>query len=133
MSHVRDLPQAEFEVMDILWQRGEATVREVRAALNAEKQLAYTTVATLLARLQGKGYVASKQQKSAYVFRPIIPREHVVQRKVHDLVQRILCGDLGPLAAYIAENRKLTPEQLEALEEIVRSRSEEEEQDGTHQ
>ena len=125
MADMRDLPQGEFEVMDALWDKGEATVKEVLSALSRGRKLAYTTVATLLNRLRDKGYVAAEERNFAYVYRPLVAREQVVRRKLDDLVQRVLGGSMGPLAAYIAERKNLTPEQIKALEEIVGSRSEE--------
>ena len=121
MQRMRDLPQAEFGVMDVLWEKGEATVKQVQSALSARRKLAYTTVATLLSRLREKGYVEAEERNFAYVFRPLVGREQVVRRKLDDLVKQVLGGDVAPLAAYIAENRELTPEQVDALEEIVRS------------
>ena len=123
MKTMRDLPQAQFEVMEVLWEKGEATIREVHAVLSARRKLAYTTVATLLTRMRGKGYVRAREKNFAYVFRPLVTREQVIDRKLDDFITRVLGGDVAPLAAYIAENRNLTPEQIKALEEIVRSAS----------
>lgn len=126
MEDMRDLPQAEFEVMDVLWRAGEATGKEIHARLGKRRKIAYTTLLTLLSRLREKGYVEVEERNFAYVFRPLVGREQVVRRKLDDLVNRVLGGSLGPLAAYITENRKLTPEQLAALDEIVKSEGEEE-------
>lgn len=125
MSKGKDLPQAEFEVMDVLWSKGEATVKEVQSELSREKKPAYTTVATLLSRLKEKGYVESEEKNFAYIFRPLIARENIVKRKLDDMVKRVFGGSLAPLAAYIAENRNLTPDQIAALEEIVQSEEKE--------
>jgi BlaI family transcriptional regulator, penicillinase repressor len=125
MTCVRDIPQAEFEVMEVLWQKGEATVKEVQALLGKDRKSAYTTVATLLTRLKEKGYVSAEERSFAYVFRPLVPRERVVRYKLDDLVRRVLGGKLAPLAAYIAENRKLSKQQIEALEAIIRAESHE--------
>src|SRR5690606_34948679 len=97
--------------------------KEVLEALTKEPRPAYTTVATLLTRLKEKGYVEAEERNFAYVFRPLVKRDQVVRRKLDDLVQRVLGGAVAPLAAYIAENRNLTPEQIETLEEIIRSES----------
>ncbi len=120
-----DLPQSEFEVMDVLWHKGEATIKEIHAELSAQKKLAYTTVATLLNRLREKGYVEAEERNFAYVFHALVTREHVQTRKLDDLVQRVLHGNVGPLAAYITQNRELTEEQIAALREIIESSSEE--------
>ena len=128
MSDLRDLPQAEFEVMDVLWARGEATAREVQSELAKKRRtLAKNTVGTLLARLREKGYVEAEERDFAYLFRPTVPREQVVRRKLDDLVSQVLGGDLGPLTLYIADKRRLTPQGLAALEELLRSESEKEE------
>lgn len=129
MRKVRDLPPAELDVMNVLWQKREANTKEIQAALGEEKKLAYTTVATLLSRLREKGYVEAEERNFAYVYRPLVKREQVVKRKLDDLVKRLLGGDVTPLAAYIAENKKLTPKQVEALEDIVQSKSEPEKED----
>ncbi len=70
----------------------------------------------------------SKRMKKnfAYEFRPLVKREHVIKRKLDDLVNKVLGGDVSPLAAYIAENRNLTAEQIKTFEEIVRSAKEDE-------
>jgi BlaI family transcriptional regulator, penicillinase repressor len=126
MADMRDLPQAEFDVMEVLWDKDRATVKEIHSALSRKRKLAYTTVATLLTRLREKGYVAAEAENFAYVFSPLIKRENVVHRKLDDLVKRVLGGSLAPLAAYIAENGKLTPEQIEALADMVKSEASEE-------
>ena len=123
MSKIPDMPQAEFEVMDVLWRMKEATVKQVQAELSVGRKLAYTTVATLLNRLRERGCVAAQERDFAYVFRPLIGREQVVRRKLDDLVKRVLGGDVAPLAAYIAENTDLSADQLAALEEIVQAGS----------
>jgi predicted transcriptional regulator len=126
MKKERDLPQAEFEVMEVLWRKGEATVKEVQAELSAGSKKAYTTVATLLTRMRDKGYVKAEERNFAYVFKPLVRKDQVVRRKLDDLVKHILGGDVSPLAAYIAENRNLTQEQIAALEKAVRSDTEKE-------
>ena len=126
MDEPRDLPQGEFEVMDVLWAQGQGTVREVCEQLGKTRKLAYTTVSTLLNRLKEKGYVSAEERNFAYVFKPLIPKERVVRRKLEDLVQKVLGGSLEPIAAYITENRKLTSDQIAVLEEIVKSRKEKE-------
>lgn len=121
MAEKRDLTPAEFEVMDILWKKGRATIREVHAELYKERQLAYTTISTMLNRIKDKGFVDAKVKDFAYVFTPLVQRDQVVQRKLDDLVRHILGGNIGPLAAYIAEKTNLTQKQLETLDEIVKS------------
>ena len=126
MPDARDLPPSEFEIMRVVWDMGRATVREVHDELTKERKLAYTSVASLMNRLRDKGYLAVEGGETAYVYHPLISREQVLLSKVDDLVTRVLGGNLAPLALYIAQNRNLTPEQMTALEEILRSQEKDE-------
>jgi len=121
MRKKTELTPAEYTVMDALWQLGEGTVKEVLALICRQRTLAYTTVATLLTRLREKGFVAAEERNFAYVFRPLRAREEVAQQKLDELVSNLFGGDLSPLAAYIAENRRLTPAQLQQLQEMIDS------------
>lgn len=125
MTQRPDLSRGEFEIMDILWKRGGASVREVQAALEPTKKLSRNAIATVLTRMKDKGHVGAREKKFAWEFYPLIERDQVTRRKLDDLVDRILAGNIAPLAAYIADSRKLTPEQLKALEEIAMSEPEE--------
>ena len=127
MAEIKDLPRAELRVMEALWARGEATVKQVCDELNKERPLAKNTVGTLLARLRERGYVEAEERDFAYVFRPLVSRDQVVRRKLDDLVAQVLGGDLGPLALYIAEKLRMTPERLAALERIMSLEPEQEE------
>jgi len=117
------MSRAEFEIMDVLWRMERATVKEIQAELGDKRKLAYSTVSTLLGRLRDKGYVEATEKNFAYQFRPKVKREQVIRRKLDELVNRILGGDVAPLTAYIAQNRNLTTEQIKALEEIAKSDS----------
>jgi len=122
LSEMRDLPQAEMEVMEVVWRMGKVSVRDVFTELNKRRKLAYKTVGTLLGRLRGRGYVEAEERNFAYIFRPLVPRDQVVARKVDDLVNKVLGGDLTPLALYMAEHGdELTAEQVDALEAVVRA------------
>jgi BlaI family transcriptional regulator, penicillinase repressor len=116
-----DLSPGEFEIMDVLWRRGHASVREVQEALAPAKMLSKSAIATVLGRMKDKGYVDAREKNFAWEFRPLAKREQVVRRKLDDMVDRMFGGDVAPLAAYIADSRNLTPEQIRLLEEIAKS------------
>lgn len=124
MKKKPDLSPAEFEVMDIIWKRGTATVKEIQADLGPDRVLAITTICTLLTRMKDKGYVKPVEKGMAYEYHPLMKREQVVRKKLGDLVDHILGGDVTPLAAYLVENADLTSDQIEALEAIIKSHKE---------
>lgn len=130
MTDMKDLTPAELEVIEILWKLGSATAKEIQASFGSHKKPAYTTVATVLSRMRAKGYVDAQEKNFAFEYSPLVQKDQVFRRKVSDLVERVLGGDIAPLAAYIAENRQLTEEQLKALQDIVKSCKEESDQVG---
>jgi len=126
LVQLADLAPAEFEVMEVLWDKGRASTREVVTALSKSRKLAYNTVATVLSRLREKGYVEAKEENFAYVYSPLVNRGQVENRKLDDLVDRVLRGNLSTLAVYIAKRRRLSTDQIAALEEIIKAKPEDE-------
>ena len=123
MAKKADLSPAELQIMSILWRKGRATVKQIQVALGPERPLARTTVNTVLTRMKDKGYVEAEEKNFAYEYRPLVERQSVTRSRLSDLVDKVLEGNIALLASYIVENRELTPDQIKALEEIVRSES----------
>jgi len=121
MGKLANLAPAEFELMEILWAKGECSTKQVLTALPENRKLAYNTVRTVLNRMLDKGYVEAREHNFAYVYRPLVQREQVEDRKLDDVVNDFLGGRLAPLAVFIAKKKKLKPEQLKVLEEIIKS------------
>jgi BlaI family transcriptional regulator, penicillinase repressor len=124
MPELKNLSQTELEVMEVLWAKKEATIRDIHGELTKKRDLAYTTVATMLSRLREKGYVEAEEENFKYIFRPLLPKENVMRRKIEDFVKGVLSGNLAPLAAYLREGRNLSPEEVEVLEKIVETEPE---------
>lgn len=122
MKKLPDLTEAEFEIMEILWNVGESSTKKVVGALPENRKLAYNTVATVLTRLREKGYVGAREQNFAYVYSPLVEKNQVVDRKLDDLVTKVLGGNMAPLAVYIAKKGNLSQDQIQSLEDIVKSR-----------
>src|SRR3954452_16647560 len=91
------IPDSELDVLKVLWEKGQATVREVFEALKAaghtgEKKgqpWSYATIATLLDRLEMKQVVESNRAEQAFVYRPIVSTDEVQQSRVHNLVEKL--------------------------------------------
>src|SRR4051812_584499 len=80
------LSESELEVLKLLWELGPSTVRDLKAQLSSRgRRWAYTTILTLVTRLQAKGYVDSERDQTAYVFRPLVSREDLLQQRLHRL------------------------------------------------
>lgn len=98
----RDIPPPlELQCLAALWAMGEANVQFVRAHLAAHKQLAYTTVMTMLDRLARKQMVSRRKVGRSFVYTPLISREQVRRLAVRELVESLFDGSEEALQAYL--------------------------------
>lgn len=115
-----DLGVVELEVLKALWEVGPATVREVMNQLHQSgRQQAYTTVQTLLTRLEQKGYVASNKSELAYVYRAKISRERISRSRLKTLLDQLYDGAAGPLVLQLIKNERLTPDEISQLHDLI--------------
>jgi predicted transcriptional regulator len=116
------LSPLELKAMEALWKLGRASIREILEQLPVRKTLAYTTVQTLVVRLEAKGALR-KQRKigNAYVFVPVITRRQAYRRLVSDFLE-LFSGSPQPVMSHLAETGKLTLEDLRELEKILQER-----------
>src|SRR5512142_1219783 len=101
---------AETEVLRLVWQAKEATVQQVYDALPANRQVTYVTVATLLRRLEQKGYLRHRVHGKAFIYVPAAKKEDVVRRTISDLVERLFGGNPVPLMQHLAQHSGITDE-----------------------
>jgi predicted transcriptional regulator len=110
------LTRFEMEIMEALWGLGNASIREIQEKLPEKKRPAYTTVQTIIRRLEEKGAVRQiKQIGNAHIFAPAVSREAAHRRLIDELLG-IFGGSARPLMAHLAEAGKLSLEDLRALE-----------------
>ncbi len=94
-------PPLELECLRALWTLGEGTVQAVREILIRRKQLAYTTVMTMLDRLTRKQVLARRKVGRSFVYSPLVSREAVRKTAVRDLVDALFDGETAELAAFL--------------------------------
>jgi predicted transcriptional regulator len=114
------LTPQELELMKIVWQKGQATVRDVYETLLEHRKIAYTTVMTMMRVLEKKGYVKAQRLNRAFVYRPARPQRLVVRSMVREFVDRVFNGSAQPLLVHLVEDRRLSPGELEELERLIR-------------
>jgi predicted transcriptional regulator len=113
------LTKFELEIMEELWRLGQASIREVQEALPEKRRPAYTTVQTIVHRLEDKSVVRrAKKIGNAFVFEPLVTRAAAHRRLITDLLE-ILGGSARPLLAHLVEMGELSLEDLKELEQVV--------------
>ena len=117
---LHDLGGAEFDVLKSLWEVGPATVREVLTHLHERgRHVAYTTVQTLLTRLEQKRYVTSDKSDLAHVFRARVTRDRVTRTRLKNLMSQLYDGAAGPLVLQLVRTERLTPDELDQLHKLI--------------
>lgn len=110
-----DLTTAERRIMDVLWDRGEASVRDVADALKDKYDLAYTTVMTTMKIMADKGYLSFRKEGRAHIYAPLLSRDRARRSALSTLLTSLFDGSPKHLAQHLVETDKLTLEDIDAL------------------
>jgi predicted transcriptional regulator len=121
------LTPLELEIMKVLWETGAANVQTVQQRL--ERELAYTTVQTMLNILHRKGKVKRALKDRAYFYRPAVSRRQVVRQAVDDMVEHLFGGSVESLVMSLVETKHLTPEKMDRLNKLLKEAEEESDAD----
>jgi len=115
-----DLGKAELEVLRALWDLGPTNVREVMEKLHERgRTVAYTTVQTMLGRLEQKKFVHCDKSGTAYVYRARVNRERFSRSRLHTLLDQLYDGAAGALALQLLKNEQLTTEEIDELRKLI--------------
>ncbi len=118
------LAPLQLEIMQVLWDREEATVAEVHQDLQNGRPLAYTTVSTMLTKMQRNGQVKIKRREAGrvIVYAAAIRESVVNHSMVGDLAWRLFHGDVTKMVQHLLESDDVGPEELARLERLIQER-----------
>jgi predicted transcriptional regulator len=119
----RELPPAtgaELKVLDALWQRGEATIRDLRDSLYPDGGSSkFATVQKLLARLAAKKLVARRKAAASWLFRPLVERDELIGGELRRVADRLGAISMTPLLTYLVETGELSAKERAHLRRIL--------------
>ena len=121
---VQELTVLQRELMQVLWQRGEASAAEVLEALRPQKKLAATTVATLLSRLEKKGVVSPRVEGRTFIYRPKV-EDTAVRSSLLDRVKDAFAGDVAALMAQLLDEHDVNSEDLARVRDLIAAKQRE--------
>lgn len=117
------LTKIELAIMDAFWRLGVASVREIQDTFQSKKRPAYTTIQTVVYRLEEKGALRKvKKVGNAYVFEPAVTRDATHRRLIDDLLD-LLDGSTRPLMAHLVDSGRLSLDDLREIEDGLRERA----------
>ncbi len=118
-SRSATLTEAELRIMNVLWDRGSATVHEVLQALPVQPALAYNSILTIIRILEKKGYVKHEKDKRAHVYTASVDRKDASRFEVRHLVSRFFGNSDELLVLNILEEKSIDPDELQRLRELM--------------
>jgi predicted transcriptional regulator len=108
------LGDLQHAIMTVLWASGEATTAEVHQALHA-RALAFTTIATMLRKMEEKGVVTHRSEGRQFIYRPTVTEDQVRRSMVGELVERLFSGDPKALLAHLVSEHEIDAAELGEL------------------
>ena len=113
------LTEAELRIMNVLWEKGSATVHEVLQGMSAQPALAYNSVLTIIRILEKKGYVQHVKDRRAHVYMPKVDRKDATRFEVRHLVSRFFGNSDELLVLNILEEKSIDADELARLRQLL--------------
>lgn len=112
------LTEVELELMDVLWDKGPATVAEIVEAL-PQARLAYSSVLTMMRILEQKGYVAHEKEGRAFVYRPLVDRQQAQKTVIGYLLRRFFNNSPELLVVNLLDHEEVGPKEVKRLKRMI--------------
>ena len=126
------LPRFELEIMHVIWDKGKATIQEVKDALSEQHPGAYSTFMTIMRRMESKGILDHElhEDGKTFVYKPLITREEVSASMVQDIYHRMFRGSserLFDALNALFRKEEITPEEIQHLRKLIMEKGEQDE------
>ena len=118
------LTETELEIMTLLWEAREGSVRDLIGMLPEQRQLAYTTVSTMLRILEEKAVVGSRKQGRGHIYFPLIPKREYERKSVRRLVEGVFAGTPLAMVRSLLETDQLSERELQEIRRMLDERLE---------
>jgi predicted transcriptional regulator len=118
----KPLTEVELQLMNVIWMLNECTVKEVQIEISKERELAYTSVATMMKILESKGIIKSAKSDKAHIYSPLISKENYEKQSLNHLADNLFHGDSSMMVMRLLDNKNLSQADLEAIRVVLNSR-----------
>ncbi len=119
---VHRLGDLQLKILQVLWDRGEAAVSTVHDALGGSRSFAYTTVATMLRKMEVRKLVTHREEGRSYIYRALVAAAEVSQSVSDHLVNRLFDGSVTEVVNHLLTTREVTKAELNELEKMIAER-----------
>jgi predicted transcriptional regulator len=118
----KPLTEVELQLMNVIWSLEVCTVKEVQTEISKDRELAYTSVATIMKILESKGILKSEKSDKAHIYSPLISKENYETQSLEHLAENLFHGDSSMMVMRLLDNSNLSQKELEAIREVLNSR-----------
>ena len=120
MPDRQPLTELQIAILRLLWDQGELTVAQIWEQLYADRKLAQTTIATIVARLQRRRILARRTKDRQFVYRALVTEADVQHSMVSELTERLFAGDVTALVSHLLSERDMTPGDLARVRQMIK-------------
>ncbi len=121
-TKIHRLGDLQLQIMQVLWERTEATVADVHQTLGVDRDLAYTTIATMLRKMEARGLVGHRLAGRSFVYRASVAADAVTRGMSDHLLDRLFEGSLADMVAHLLTTREVSRAELSRLERLIAER-----------
>jgi predicted transcriptional regulator len=116
------LGDLQLKIMKVLWERGPAAAAAVQEALGADAGLAYTTIATMLRKMEDRGLVRHRTEGRRFVYQAAVTPETVTRSMAGDILERLFEGSLADMVDHLLATHEVSAGELRRLEQVIAER-----------
>ena len=119
-SSTHRLGDLQLRILQSLWVRPDASVADVHAELKPERDLAYTTIATMLRKMEGRGLVTHREEGRSFLYRAKVAADEVSRSVGNHLVEKLFEGSLAGAVHHLLSTREVSRAELDELEKLIK-------------
>ena len=120
-----DLSKTEWLIMNICWEKGKSSARDIYEETLRKKERGYQTVKTMLDRLVAKGYLTREKFGPIWLYDPAVQKEDIVENEIDSFADRVLGNTIAPLFAHLAKKERLSTDEIQVLKNLINQHEEE--------
>jgi BlaI family transcriptional regulator, penicillinase repressor len=116
------LGDLQLKIMKVFWQRGECAVSDVFSEISKERDLAYTTIATMLRKMEARGLITHRADGRTFIYRAAVDEQSVTSNMSEHLLDRLFEGSLSDLVCHLLQTRDVSRDELVKIEKLIAER-----------
>jgi len=113
------LGKVQYQIMQVLWQHGSCTARQITEEMSRAQPIAHSTVQTLLRQLEAKRVIAHDVEERSFVYRPLYQPSELTATPLHELLVRVYQGSVYNLMSHLLKHERVTAEELDRLRALL--------------